>query len=130
MLAKTLVDKHIGAPPDLTMAIAGVLADQVRYLDADVVQVDEANLPGSPDEWSWAAGAINCVLDAVKTVPAVHLCFGNYGGQSIQKGEWALLMSYLNAYTPTTSCWKRHTGPPRNWPSSLNCGRRSALAWV
>ena len=57
-------------------------------LDADVVQIDEANLPGSPDEWQWAAAAINRVLDAVKTTPAVHLCFGNYGGQSIQKGRW------------------------------------------
>jgi 5-methyltetrahydropteroyltriglutamate--homocysteine methyltransferase len=68
------------------MAIAGALAEQVRHLDADVVQIDEANLPGNPDEWQWAAAAINRVLDAVKTVPAVHLCFGNYGGQSVQKG--------------------------------------------
>jgi 5-methyltetrahydropteroyltriglutamate--homocysteine methyltransferase len=97
MLAKTLIDKHYKRLPDLTMAIAAVLAGQVRHLDADVVQVDEANLPGSPEEWTWAAEAINCVLDAVKTVPAVHLCFGNYGGQSIQKGDWARLMSYLNA---------------------------------
>ena len=29
--------------------------------------------------------------------PAVHLCFGNYGGQSIQKGSWDKLISYLNA---------------------------------
>ena len=72
-------------------------AAQVRHLDADVVQVDEANLPGSPDEWEWAAAAMNRVLDAVKTTPAVHLCFGNYGGQSIQKGEWAKLIDYLNA---------------------------------
>jgi len=28
---------------------------------------------------------------------AVHLCFGNYGGQSIQKGSWAKLIEYLNA---------------------------------
>jgi 5-methyltetrahydropteroyltriglutamate--homocysteine methyltransferase len=97
MLAKTLVDKHYRRTPDLTMAIAAVLADQVRHLDADVIQIDEANLPGSPDEWPWAAGAINSILDAVKTVPAVHLCFGNYGGQSIQKGDWVHLMSYLNA---------------------------------
>jgi 5-methyltetrahydropteroyltriglutamate--homocysteine methyltransferase len=27
----------------------------------------------------------------------VHLCFGNYGGQSIQKGGWADLLQYLNA---------------------------------
>ena len=28
---------------------------QVRHLDADVVQIDEANLPGHPEEWEWAA---------------------------------------------------------------------------
>jgi 5-methyltetrahydropteroyltriglutamate--homocysteine methyltransferase len=33
----------------------------------------------------------------VKTTPAVHLCFGNYGGQSVQHGTWAQLMRYLNA---------------------------------
>jgi 5-methyltetrahydropteroyltriglutamate--homocysteine methyltransferase len=97
MLAKSVIDKHYRSVPDLAMAIADALADQVRHLDADVVQVDEANLPGSPDEWQWAAAAINWVLDAVKTTPAVHLCFGNYGGQSIQKGSWDNLINYLNA---------------------------------
>src|SRR5712672_2442943 len=97
MLAKSVIDKHYGNGPDLTMAIADALAAQVKHLDADVVQVDEANLPGSPDEWEWAAEAMNRVLDAVKTTPAVHLCFGNYGGQSIQKGTWAQLIGYLNA---------------------------------
>src|SRR5688572_2554097 len=86
MLAKTLLDLHYKSLPDLAMAIADALAEQVRHVDADVVQVDEANLPGSPEEWTWAAEAMNRVLDAVKTTPAVHLCFGNYGGQSIQKG--------------------------------------------
>jgi len=97
MLAKTLLDLHYKNLPDLAMAIADALAEQVRHLDADVVQIDEANLPGSPDEWSWAAAAMNRVLDAVKTTPAVHLCFGNYGGQSIQKGSWNKLIDYLNA---------------------------------
>ncbi|HTO47732.1 MAG TPA: cobalamin-independent methionine synthase II family protein [Burkholderiales bacterium] len=97
MLAKTLVDRHYGSTAALALAIADVLAAQVKHLDAEVVQVDEANLPGSPDEWEWAAAAINRVLDAVKTAPAVHLCFGNYGGQSPQRGTWAKLMSYLNA---------------------------------
>jgi len=97
MLAKTLLDKHYKTLPELAMAIADALAEQVKHLDADVVQVDEANLPGSPDEWEWAAAAINRVLDAVKTTPCVHLCFGNYGGQSIQKGTWGKLMGYLNA---------------------------------
>jgi 5-methyltetrahydropteroyltriglutamate--homocysteine methyltransferase len=99
MLAKTLHDRHYGDPERLAHAIADVLAEQVAGIDADVVQVDEANLPGHPQEWKWAAAAINKVLAAVpaQSKAAVHLCFGNYGGQSVQKGGWAMLLDYLNA---------------------------------
>lgn len=97
MLAKTLINRHYRDRRELALAIAGVLAEQVAHLDADIVQLDEANLPGHPEEWSWAAESINVVLDAVKTKAAVHLCFGNYGGQSIQKGSWKNLIDYLNA---------------------------------
>jgi 5-methyltetrahydropteroyltriglutamate--homocysteine methyltransferase len=97
MLAKTLINQHYPDTSALAHAIADVLAEQVRHLDADVIQLDEANLPGHPEEWEWAASSINRVLDAVKTVPAVHLCFGNYGGQTIQQGTWKNLLSYLNA---------------------------------
>jgi 5-methyltetrahydropteroyltriglutamate--homocysteine methyltransferase len=99
MLAKTLHDRHYGSPEKLAHAIAAVLAEQVKHLDADVVQLDEANLPGHADEWKWAAAAINKVLKSVprQAKSAVHLCFGNYGGQSIQKGTWAKLVGYLNA---------------------------------
>ncbi len=97
MLAKTLIDRHYGDPAQLAHAIADVLAAQVAQLDAEVVQLDEANLPGHPEEWQWAASAINRVLDAVRGKPAVHLCFGNYGGQTVQKGTWNRLIDYLNA---------------------------------
>jgi 5-methyltetrahydropteroyltriglutamate--homocysteine methyltransferase len=97
MLSKTLIDNHYGSTADLAFAIADVLAEQVRHCNAAVIQVDEANLPGSPEEGGWAAEAMNRVLDAVPGAPAVHLCFGNYGGQTIQQGTWASLMDYLNA---------------------------------
>ncbi len=99
MLTKTLHDRFYRNPEKLADAIAKVLAEQVKRLEVDVIQIDEANLPGHPDEWKWAARAINTVLRAVpkSTKAAVHLCFGNYGGQSIQKGSWAKLMDYLNA---------------------------------
>jgi 5-methyltetrahydropteroyltriglutamate--homocysteine methyltransferase len=96
MLAKMLLDTHYKHVSELALAIADVLAEQVKHIDAEVVQIDEANLPGSPEEWTWAAEAMNRVLRAVKTTPAVHLCFGNYGGQSIQKGGWGQLVKYLN----------------------------------
>lgn len=97
MLAKTLINQHYADTPSLCLAIADALAEQVQYCDAAVVQLDEANLPGSPDEWPWAAEAINRVLDAVPNAPAVHLCFGNYGGQSVQRGTWSKLVDYLNS---------------------------------
>jgi 5-methyltetrahydropteroyltriglutamate--homocysteine methyltransferase len=60
--------------------------------------VDEANITGYPDEGEWAAAAINLVLDAARKCQekAVHICFGNYGGQSIQKGEWKKLIGFMN----------------------------------
>lgn len=97
MLTKTLFDKHYGDRPLLANALANIMAEQIRLIDAEVVQLDEANLPGAPHEAGWAAEAINIMLDAVPNTPAVHLCFGNYGGQSIQKGTWEALMTYMNA---------------------------------
>ena len=99
MLAKTVVDQHYGDVAKVADAIADALAEQVRHCKADVVQLDEANLPGHPDEWEWAAAAINKVLDAIPSpgIGAVHLCFGNHGGQTIQKGSWDKLLGYLNA---------------------------------
>ena len=40
MLAKTLLDRHYRDTPELAHAIADVLAEQVRHLDADIVQLD------------------------------------------------------------------------------------------
>ena len=95
MLCKTLLDNHYGSRPELCLALADVLAEQVAHIEADVVQVDEANLPGHSQEWEWALEGINRILDRVRTTPAVHLCFGNYGGQTIQQGSWQNLIDYL-----------------------------------
>jgi 5-methyltetrahydropteroyltriglutamate--homocysteine methyltransferase len=96
MLCKTLLDNHYGSRAELSNALADVLASQVALIDADVVQVDEANLPGHSEEWEWALEGMNRILDQVQTIPAVHLCFGNYGGQSIQQGSWNNLIDYLS----------------------------------
>ena len=97
MLARTLLDEHYHDFAQLTLAIADALAAQARELDCACVQVDEANIPGNPDDGPLAAEAINRVLDAVRGEKAVHFCFGNYGGQTIQKGTWGALLSFLNA---------------------------------
>lgn len=96
MLARTLLDEHYGDFAQLTLALADALAAQAADLDCACVQVDEANLPGHPADAPLAAQAINRVLDAVRVEKAVHFCFGNYGGQTIQQGEWAALTGFLN----------------------------------
>ena len=85
MLARTLLDEHYRDSKRLTLAIADALAAQVAELDCACVQVDEANIPGNPADGPLAADAINRILDAVRGEKAVHFCFGNYGGQTIQK---------------------------------------------
>jgi 5-methyltetrahydropteroyltriglutamate--homocysteine methyltransferase len=98
MLCKTLMDHHYKSKAELALALGKTLAKQVADLDPQVLQVDEANITGYPDEGEWAAAAINLVLDAAKKCQekAVHICFGNYGGQSIQKGEWKKLIGFMN----------------------------------
>ena len=96
MLAKTLLDQHYGDLRALTMAIADALRQQVADIDAAVLQVDEANLTGHPEDADWAHEPINHLLSAAQGEKGLHLCFGNYGGQSIQKGFWADLLPFLN----------------------------------
>jgi 5-methyltetrahydropteroyltriglutamate--homocysteine methyltransferase len=97
MLAKVLLDRCYGSRRDVAMAIADVLRAQVAHVDAHTVQLDEANIAGHPEDAGWAAEAINHVLAAVPGEKAVHICFGNYGGQTVQKGLYAALFPFLNA---------------------------------
>jgi 5-methyltetrahydropteroyltriglutamate--homocysteine methyltransferase len=97
MLARTLDDYHYHDFSAMTMAIADVLAAQLPGLPCDCIQVDEANIPGNPEDAPLAARAINRVLEGAQCKKAVHLCFGNYGGQTIQKGHWGALVSFLDA---------------------------------
>jgi len=97
MLARTLLDRYYGDFEALTMAVAEVLASQVRGLPATCIQVDEANITGNPYDGPLAARAINVVLDAIECDRAVHLCFGNYDGQTVQRGHWRQLVDFLNS---------------------------------
>jgi 5-methyltetrahydropteroyltriglutamate--homocysteine methyltransferase len=96
MLTKVLTDRYYGSREKLAMAIAGVLRKQMESIDADVVQLDEANLSGHPEDAEWAVEALNEVLEGIAGVRAIHICFGNYGGQSVQQGLWKNLIPALN----------------------------------
>jgi len=96
MLAKVLTDGHYRDRGALAMAIARVLRKQLERIPADIVQLDEANISGHPEDREWALPAINHVLEGIPGERAVHVCFGNYGGQTVQKGFWKDLMPFLN----------------------------------
>lgn len=96
MLAKVLTDRHYGDRAEMCMAIARVLRKQVEAISADVVQLDEANISGHPEDAEWALPALNHVLAGIGGERALHICFGNYGGQSVQKGFWRNLLGFLN----------------------------------
>ncbi len=98
MLARTLLDRHYDDFESLLLALAGVLSRQVSGLSCSCLQIDEANIPGNPEDGPLAAAAINKVFEGVDegVEKAVHFCFGNYGGQVIQDGAWSSLISFLN----------------------------------
>ena len=96
MLSRTLIDRHYGDIRQLTMDIAEVLRKQVESIDAPVIQMDEAHLTGHAEDVEWAHEPFNHALSGIRGEKSLHLCFGNYGGQSIQKGYWKDLMPFLN----------------------------------
>jgi len=97
MLAKVLADSHYRDLEALVIALGDVLAEQVATIDAEVLQVDEANVTGNAEDGLIAAAGINRILDAARGEKAVHLCYGNYGGQTIQRGTYEKLVEFLNA---------------------------------
>jgi 5-methyltetrahydropteroyltriglutamate--homocysteine methyltransferase len=127
MLARTLLDNHYGNFEKLLMAIAKVLAEQVKGLPCAVLQVDEANIPGNPKDAPLAAKSMNVVLDAFKGQRAVHLCFGNYGGQTIQKGHWDTLIKFLNALHVDHLVLELAHRPPEDLDALKNVDKKITL---
>ena len=97
MLSRVLTNCFYKNVPDLAMDIAAILRRQLELVEADVVQLDEASIVGYPEDAVWAAEAVNHVLDGVLNEKAVHICFGNYGGQPMLRGFWRDLVPFLNS---------------------------------
>ena len=97
MLAKMVANEHYGGLEELVMGLADVLHEQVQHIGADVLQIDEANLTGHPEDAEIAAAGINRIFEGVTAERGVHLCFGNYGGQTIQQGTYDQLVGFLNS---------------------------------
>jgi 5-methyltetrahydropteroyltriglutamate--homocysteine methyltransferase len=97
MLSRVLTNLYYGDAAELAMGIASVLRRQLELVEADTVQLDEACIVGYPQDAAWAAESINHVLDGILNEKAVHICFGNYGGQPVLRGFWRDLLPFLNS---------------------------------
>jgi 5-methyltetrahydropteroyltriglutamate--homocysteine methyltransferase len=97
MLSRMVTNCFYKGIPELAMDIAAILRRQIELVEADTVQLDEACIAGYPQDSSWAAEAINHVLDGILNEGAVHICFGNYGGQPMLRGFWRDLIPFLNS---------------------------------
>jgi 5-methyltetrahydropteroyltriglutamate--homocysteine methyltransferase len=97
MLSRMLTNCFYPQVADLAMDLARILRRQVELIEADVVQLDEASIAGNPEDAVWAAEAINHVLDGILNEKAVHVCFGNFGGQPMLRGFWRNLVPFLNS---------------------------------
>jgi 5-methyltetrahydropteroyltriglutamate--homocysteine methyltransferase len=97
MLARVLTNCFYTDIAALAMDIAVVLRRQLELIEADVIQLDEACIAGFPEDAPWAAEALNYVLDGILNEKAVHICFGNYGGQPQLRGFWRDLLPFLNS---------------------------------
>jgi 5-methyltetrahydropteroyltriglutamate--homocysteine methyltransferase len=97
MLGRVLIDRHYKTKESLINALADVLAAQLREIDAEVIQVTDEIITGNPGDSGWAAEALNRIFDVVQHKSAVHLCFGNYNGQTVQQGSWGSLIDFINA---------------------------------
>jgi 5-methyltetrahydropteroyltriglutamate--homocysteine methyltransferase len=97
MLSRLLNNCYYKDIGELAMDVAAVLRRQLELVEADTVQLDEASIAEYPQDAPWAAEAINHVLDGIVNEKAVHICFGNYGGQPNLRGFWRDLVPFLNS---------------------------------
>ena len=97
MLARLLTNCFYKDTAELAMDIADILRRQLELIEADTVQLDEASIVGFPQDAPWAAEAINHALGGILNEKAVHICFGNYGGQPMLRGFWRDLIPFLNS---------------------------------
>jgi 5-methyltetrahydropteroyltriglutamate--homocysteine methyltransferase len=96
MLERVLIDKHYRDREALVSALADLIAGQVREIEAEVIQVNDEFITGNPQDSVWVADALNRIFDVALHKSALHICFGNYNGQTVHQGTYAPLIEFIN----------------------------------
>src|SRR5205814_2292676 len=96
-LADTVANVHYGSRDDMAMALAELLNQEARALEADgvdVIQFDEPAFLVYPDEVrDWGMPALHRAIEGLTCTTAVHICYGygikaNIDWKATLGGEW------------------------------------------
>ena len=119
MLARTLLDRHYGDFEDAAdgdRRRAGATGGRPSLRVPADRRSQHPRQPGRRPRWPPPPSIACSTLSRARR--AVHLCFGNYGGQTIQKGEWRALVGFPepaarrspgagDGAPPARAIWKR-----------------------
>ena len=125
MLAKTLLDRHYRDLPSLTMAIAEVLRRQVEAIDAPVLQVDEANLTGHPEDAAWATSRSTMCWMARAANARCISASATTAGRASRAASGPICSASSTTCTWTIWCWSLPAAATMNWRFSAICARAS-----
>ena len=90
-ICDTIADEYYQSRPDMAMAFAGILNEEVRELAAagvDVIQFDEPAFNVFMDDVNaWGIAALERALEGVACTTAVHICYGYGIGENLRWKE-------------------------------------------
>ena len=94
-LAKRIRNEYYASEQEFAMDLARVMNPELRAIakaGADVIQIDEPNYSGFPDDLAWAVRALNALVEGVDARIAVHICYGNRYGKPSWEGSYRYLL--------------------------------------
>lgn len=96
-MVDTVADAHYGDKAELALALARLLNEEARALEAqgvDVIQFDEPAFNVYMDDVKrWGIEALHCAIEGLQCTSAVHICYGygikaNVDWKKTLGGEW------------------------------------------
>ena len=96
-LADTVANAYYGSRAEMAMALADLLNQEARALEADgvdVIQLDEPAFLVYPEEVrEWGMAALQRAIEGLRCMTAVHICYGygikaNIDWKATLGGEW------------------------------------------
>jgi 5-methyltetrahydropteroyltriglutamate--homocysteine methyltransferase len=93
-LSKRIRNEFYPSEEAFAMDIARVMNQELKELvkaGARLIQIDEPNFSGYPDDLDWGVKAINALVEGVDAKIAVHICYGNRYGKPSWEGSYRYL---------------------------------------